>query len=289
MVYQMPKLFPPCGQKNIVIAVSGIGSRNGTSSIMIDTLLDLNFLEAGAQCFPLYLYELATDSNADTLFSSTKSENGYTVRDGITDDGLAHFRTAYPSEKISKEDVFYYIYGLLHSPDYRARYADNLSKQLPRIPCVKKAQDFWAFVTGGRKLGELHVGYESVTPYPVTLDGKPKTDEDYRVVNMKFGTKSDTAGKSKDKTTIVYNSKITLKNIPLEAYDYIVNGKPAIEWVMERQGVKTDKDSGIVNDANLYATETVGDASYPLLLLKRVITVSLETMKLVNALPELDI
>jgi len=211
-------------------------------------------------------------------------------RDGITDVGLAHFQSAYPGEKITKEDLFYYIYGLLHSEDYRARYADNLSKELPRIPCVKKATDFWAFSAAGRQLAELHVNYESVEPYPVnfaegTMFMDSLNDADYRVEQMKFARK----GKVIDKTTVIYNHKLTMTGIPLEAYEYVVNGKPALEWVMERQTVTRHKDSGIVNDANLWATETMGDAAYPLKLFQRVITVSLETMKIVRSLPRLEI
>jgi predicted helicase len=137
-------------------------------------------------------------------------------------------------------------------------------------------------------LAELHLNYETVKPYPVKMEvaGKtPLTDTDYRVEKMKYGK----SGKDKDLTTLIYNHRITLTGIPLEAYDYVVNGKPALDWVVERQCVKTDKDSGIVNDANLWATETVGDAKYPLELFMRVITVSLETMKIVNGLPVLDI
>lgn len=111
------------------------------------------------------------------------------------------------------------------------------------------------------------------------------TDADYRVEQMKFGKK----GKETDKTTVIYNHKITMTYIPLEAYDYVVNGKPALEWVMERQAVTTHKDSGIVNDANLWAIETIGGAKYPLELFQRVITVSLETMKIVKSLPRLDL
>lgn len=95
--------------------------------------------------------------------------------------------------------------------------------------------------------------------------------------------------KATDKTTVIYNNKITMSNIPIEAYEYVVNGKSALEWVMERQAVTTHKDSGIVNDANLWATETMHDAAYPLKLFQRVITVSLETMKIVRTLPRLDI
>lgn len=172
-------------------------------------------------------------------------------------------------------------YGLLHSPDYRERYADNLSKELPRIPCVKTAADFWAFSEAGRKLAELHLNYETVAPYPVTVStgGKTVTDADYRVEKMKYGK----SGKDKDLTMLHYNAKITLTGIPLEAYQYVVNGKPALDWVVERQCVKTDKDSGIVNDANDWAIETMGNPRYPLELFQRVITVSLETMRIVNS------
>jgi predicted helicase len=163
---------------------------------------------------------------------------------------------------------------------------------LPRIPAVKKASDFWAFVEAGRRLGDLHCDFDSAPPYPVTfaqgaleLAHIPDPEAFYRVEKMKFGGKRPNL----DKTTVIYNPRITLTGIPLEAYDYVVNGKPAIEWVMERQCVKVDKASGIVNDANRYAIETVGDPAYPLRLLQQVITVSLETMAIVRALPALEI
>ncbi|MCI5042194.1 MAG: hypothetical protein MRY81_21255 [Donghicola eburneus] len=119
------------------------------------------------QCFPLHVFEESSDE--DDLFASSAAAEGYRARDGITDAGLAHFAAAYPGEEITKEDLFYYTYGLLHSEEYRTRYADNLSKELPRIPCVKKAEDFWAFSRAGRTLGDMHVNYESVDPYPVTI------------------------------------------------------------------------------------------------------------------------
>ena len=120
---------------------------------------------------------------------------------------------------------------------------------------------------------------------------KSSFQPDYRVTKMKFAKQRDPeSGKMvADKSVVIYNPKITIRNIPLEAYDCVVNGKPAPEWVMERQSVTTDKKSGIVNDAKLWATETMGDAKYPLELFLRVITVSLETMKIVNGLPKLEI
>ncbi|MFA7172317.1 MAG: type ISP restriction/modification enzyme [Kiritimatiellia bacterium] len=301
MVYQMPKLFPNSTTKNFVIYMSGIGNAGKDSSVLIvNHLPDLNMQHSGGQGFPLYFYEKAADRHLDEddLFATTtapKTESGYTRKDGISDAGLAHFKAAYPGEAITKEDLFYYIYGLLHSPEYRIRYADNLSKELPRIPCVKQAADFWSFSQAGRDLADLHLNYETIACYPARLDyGKARittlTDADYRVVKMKFARIKDAEGKSiADKTTVIYNPQITIRDIPLEAYDYIVNGKPALEWVMERQGVTTDKASNIVNDANLWAIETMHNAKYPLELLLRVITVSLETMKIVNSLPELDI
>jgi len=284
-VYQMPRIFPCEGAENRVICITGMGFKDGVSALMSNVVPDLQ-IQFNGQCFPLYLYdELEASREQTDLFASTgKPERKR--RDAITNEGLAHFQQAYPSEKISKEDVFYYVYGLLHSPDYRERYADNLSKELPRIPRVKTATDFWAFSQAGRKLADLHLNYETVEPYPLKIEAAGKlTDADYRVEKMKYGKK----GKDKDLTTLHYNDKITLTGIPLEAYDYIVNGKPAPDWVVERQCVKTDKDSGIVNDANDWAVETMGNPRYPLELFMRIVTVSLETMKIVSALPKLDI
>ncbi|UNE54779.1 DEAD/DEAH box helicase [Bartonella machadoae] len=301
-IYQMPRIFP-IGKavENKVIQLTGIGAKKDFSVLMTKDLPNLDTIEKG-QCFPRYIYEDAAISKGKNekqshLFTNSTEESkttGLQRRDAITDEGLAHFKAAYPHENITKDDIFYYVYGLLHSEDYRARYADNLSKELPRIPCVKSTEDFWAFVNAGRELGNLHVNYETVEPYPVTFKkGNPKLTEIsnpekfYYVTEMKFAKIKNS--KEKDKTTVFYNSNITITDIPLEAYEYIVNGKPALEWVMERQCVKTDKKSGIVNDANRYALETIGNPAYPLELFQRVITVSLETMKIVKNLPNLEL
>ena len=285
----MPTFFPDVDLHNSTICVSGVGAGKGFSAFMVETVPNLQTVDTG-QGFPLKIFEEADED--DGLFASAEASGGYSVRDGITDAGLQHFQTAYPGEEFTKEDVFYYVYGLLHSDEYRSRYADNLSKELPRIPCVKKAEDFWAFSRAGRALGELHVNYESVDPYLVTIkQGDLRTavikdpEAFYRVTKMKFGG----TARDKDKSTVIYNANITMQGIPLEAYDYVVNGKPALEWVMERQVVKTDNKSGITNDANRYAIETMGNPAYPLELFQRVITVSLETMKIVRGLPKLEI
>ncbi|PYC07917.1 type ISP restriction/modification enzyme [Pseudomonas sp. MB-090624] len=283
MVLQMPRLFPSASAGNLVIGVSASGEKVAFSALISRHVPSLHFIDIeGSQCFPLYLYDEAAQASTDDLFAEPV-EGGLRRREAITDASLVHFRSAYPDEQISKEDLFYYVYGILHSPDYRERFADNLSKELPRIPAVKEAADFWAFSKAGRALADLHLNYETVAPYPLTIEAKGTLSAaDYRVEKMKFAKKGD-------KTTVIYNHRITLKGIPEAAWDYVVNGKAALDWVMERQAVRTDKASGIVNDANDWAVETMGNPKYPLELFQRVVTVSLETQKIVKALPKLDI
>lgn len=290
-VYQIPQIYPEKQSQNLTICLSGI---KGFSAIITNVIPDLHLI-GDAQCFPLYLYEeVNQEKNVDSsdLFNESLDlavrEITYERKDGISDEGLKHFQAAYSGKQITKEDIFYYTYGLLHSEEYRTRYAENLTKELPRIPCVKKAEDFKAFSQAGRDLAHLHLNYETIQPYKATLDIDNNTAysqlsaKDFYVKKMKFAKKGE-------KSTIVYNERITIKNIPVEAYDYVVNGKPALEWVMERQSVSTHKDSGIVNNANDWAIETMNNPAYPLELFLRVITVSLETMKIVKALPKLDI
>ncbi|RRV29302.1 DEAD/DEAH box helicase [Pseudomonas sp. o96-267] len=281
MVLQMPRIFPDASSPNVAICVKGNWRGEGHFAFISNSPTS-DQPDGGAQCFPLYLYDQAAQESKGDLFAAPP-EGGLRRRDAITDAGLAHFQSAYPSEAINKEDLFYYVYGILHSPEYRERFADNLSKELPRIPAVKKAADFWVFSKAGRALGDLHLNYETVEPYPLTIEAKGTlSDADYRVEKMKFAKKGD-------KTTVIYNHRITLKGIPEAAWDYVVNGKAALDWVMERQAVRTDKASGIVNDANDWAVETMGNPKYPLELFQRVVTVSLETQKIVNSLPALDI
>ena len=304
----MPTLFPEISLENRVICVTGRGSTKEFCALITNTLPDLEMVSKG-QCFPLKIYDFTTPPETNQhstglkpqgdlfsdqatglssdMFEQAANIPSYDSRDGMTDEGLSHYQTAYPNETFNKEDLFYYIYGLLHSEDYKNRYADNLKKELPRIPAVKKAADFWAFSKSGRELAELHINYETQPKNPVKLDcGKRSfdalTDADFYVTKMKFAKKGD-------KSVVVYNHAITLRDIPLEAYEYVVNGKPALEWVMERQGVTTHKASGIVNDANDWATETMKNARYPLDLFQRVITVSLRTVEIVKGLPKLDI
>ena len=284
-VSQIPQIFPYEDAENKLICVTGVGAGGGFSALMIDCVPNLHTMDTG-QCFPLYLYEKPEDGN---LFDQEKTDrHGYVRRDAITEDALLMFQKAYGAGT-NRLDVFHYIYGLLHVPAYRGRFANNLSKQLPRIPLAADKKHFYALAEAGENLGSLHVGFDHVEPWPIEFsEGGWKVSEGispdkwFRVDKMKLaGTQ-----KSPGRTSIVYNENITVCGIPEEAWEYEVNGKPALKWVMDRQCVNTDGESGIANDANIYATETAGDSSYPLRLLAQVIRVSIETMRIVKSLPE---
>ncbi|NMF23515.1 DEAD/DEAH box helicase [Alistipes shahii] len=286
MMYQIPKLFLTPNHRNLVICTNGIGDNN-FSALISDSIPDLHFIGT-SQCFPLYWYDDSTADIAD-LFSAQQSDaDRYVRRDGVTDWILSTARKQYGS-RVTKEDIFYYVYGILHAPDYRTTFAADLKKSLPRLPLVESPDDFWAFSRAGRSLAELHLGYEHVEPYAGCHTVNSTTSDDdainYRVDKMRFG-KLDS--KTADKRIIHYNAGITIENIPLEAYDYVVNGKSAIEWVMERYAVKTDPASRIENNPNDWCREH-DDPKYIYNLLLRIITVSLETMKIVRSLPKLKL
>lgn len=260
-----------------MISVSGIGASKGFSALITDSVPNFHFHDTG-QCFPLYRYIENEDGGRTKKRSLFEADSRFTRKDAISDEILKRFRTQYDAA-IKKEDIFYYVYGILHSPEYKQRFADDLKKMLPRIPFAK---DFKAFSTAGRNLAKWHLGYETVEPYKLEESGTRNVDGEtrYRVSKMIFGKKD---GKP-DKSVVVYNSHITLSGIPLEAYDYVVNGKSAIEWIMERYRLTTDKDSGITNDPNDWSE----DPRYIVDLVKRIVRVSLETMKIVHALPALE-
>ncbi|MBU6440703.1 MAG: DEAD/DEAH box helicase family protein, partial [Betaproteobacteria bacterium] len=282
-VYLMPSIFPTERHKNLAISVIGVAERKGFSCLVVDALPDIHMLDTG-QFFPLYTYELASAVKRDgQLFSGDDGEAdayGYIRRDGITDAGLRYFRAACGDESITKEDLFFYVYGLLHAPDYRERFAADLKKMLPRIPRPVRAEDFWAFSKAGRALADLHLNYGTIEPYPLQ-EVLHSTIEDWRVIKMRYPSKTD-------KTAIIYNGHLTLKGIPPEALEYVVNGKPAIEVLMDQYQVTTDKHSGIENNPNLWAQEH-GQPRYIVDLVKRVVRVSVETVKIVKALPTLGV
>jgi predicted helicase len=287
--YFKEKLYPSAHHKNLVIVVPGPGEDRPFSALVTNALPNLHLLHGG-QCFPLHWYEKAGEQVAQAGLSFDEPTgpaevNGYVRKDGITDVALANFRKQYGDQTITKEAIFYYCYGVLHSPEYREHYAADLKKVLPRVPY---APDFKAFEKAGRDLAKLHLDYETVEPWPVTEEAKPKGDLNdlayYRIEKMRFASKG---GREKDRSVIVFNSRITVKGIPEEAYDYMVNGKSAIEWVMDRYQVTKDKVSAIVDDPNDWCREH-NDPAYILNLLKRVIRVSMETVKIVGGLPSIQ-
>ena len=285
--YLQPKFFPSEIHKNLLICVTGNGGRKDFACIMVNHIPSLDLLEK-VQCFPLHWYD---DGDADVadLFNqgAEKPMDRYVRKDGVTDWILSTACKQY-GYKVTKEDIFYYVYGLLHSPDYRTTFATDLKKSLPRLPLVEKADDFWAFSKAGRELADLHLNYETIEPYrkcivsfaPLTNKGDKMN---YHVEKMRFG-KSDS--KTSDKSVIHYNHSITITGIPTEAYEYVVNGKSAIEWIMERYAITTDKKSGITNDPNDWAREH-NDEKYIFNLLLRVINVSVQTVEIVRRLPKL--
>ena len=286
MVYRMPSLFPDPGYPNLAIVVPGPGMRHEPSCFIVNALPDLHIHPTDGQCFPLYYYEQNTARQAPPgMFDSEVSRDRNVRRDGITDTALADFRHHYGDESISKEDIFYYCYGVISAPEYGERFGADLKRELPRIPM---APDFWAFSRAGRELAHWHLDYEQVAPWPLEEERAEQGDRDdfayYRVEKMEF---LSLGGREKDRSTIVYNSRIRLKGIPLAAYDYVVNGKSAIEWIMERYQVTTDTESGIRNDPNDWCREH-GEPRYILDLLKRIVRVSVETNRIVAGLPPID-
>lgn len=274
---QMREFFPTSDSENRLICTPSVGDKKAFCCLMTDAIPDLHVIET-TQCFPLYWYEEDKGEGEIDMFSEKKDDGPrYVRKDGITDYIWNLAKEQYHTSAISKEDLFYYVYGLLHSEDYRKEFAADLKKMLPRIPLVEKASDFKAFMKAGRALADLHLHYEDEEPPEGVI--VEKEADDYHVTKMRFGGK-------KDKSVILYNDAITIRNIPLTAYDYIVNGRSAIEWVMESYRVKTDKASGIVNDPNDWAKEH-DDPAYILRLLLSVITVSEKTLAITSALPRI--
>lgn len=270
---QFDKLFPK-RMKNYVICITGVGFRKTFTSIITDSITDLEFVEK-AQCFPLYWYEII-EPDQNSLFGDDDAQ--IVKHEAISDFILGRAQSKY-GNKVQREDIFYYVYGILHSKSYRESFDADLKMKLPRIPLVSDYEKFWAFSKAGRDLANLHLNYEKVAPCPdVTVEGDDKND--FIVKKMSFPKKGE-------KQTIIYNDKITLTNIPEKAYEYVVNGKSAIEWIMERYAVTTDQKSGITNNPNDWATEH-DKPRYILDLLLSVINVSVQTVDIVNSLPEVD-
>ena len=258
-VYVFPYIFPtPNTEKeNRIICVNMTPER--PFACLMSDCIPVNVMTGGfgspTQCFPFYTYD----------------ENGGNRRENITDWTLTQFRTRYRDDTITKWDIFHYTYGILHHPDYRERYQENLKRDLPHIPF---AEGFWGFAKAGARLADLHVNYEIQPEYDkLNSIETPGMQVDLSVDRMKF---------SKDKTRLKYNEFLTLEGIPTEVFDYRLGNRSALEWVVDQYRVKVDKRSGIKNDPNREE-----DPEYILRLIGQIITVSLETVDIVNRLPAL--
>ena len=240
---------------------------------------------SAAKMLPRWTYEKVAGVDQGSLLEPVGEvdEWGYRRVDNITDGILKLYQDKF-GPQVNKDDVFYYVYGVLHSEQYRTTFAADLKRMLPRIPLAATVTDFQAFTEAGRKLAELHVNYESVEPYPLT-EQAPLHSMDpwttYRVEKMKWADKNT-------KKAIVYNKHVTLSDIPADAHRYMLGSRSALEWLIDRYQVKTDKASGIVNDPNDWCREH-HNPRYIVDLIKRVTRVSVETMKIVDNLPSLPL
>ena len=315
--YQLPQFFPSENQPNLLVAIED-DSRRELTSLMTDLLPDLHTMGT-TQTFPLYTWEplsptsgsepdlfsdLATPSESHTDGAATASSldfsrpigdqipvilDGYRRVDNVTDATLASYREHYGDAGITKEDIFFYVYALLHHPEYRERYEDDLKKMLPHIP---SAAGFHTYASVGRELADLHVNYERVEPYPsvqeeASLHAPTDPWERYRIGERKMRFPK-LGRKEKDYTRLEYNEYVTLVGIPEQAQQYTISGRSPLEWIIDRYHVKTDKASGIVNDPNDFLREQ-GRPDAVVDLIKRLVTVSMRTQELLSTLPPLEI
>jgi predicted helicase len=255
-IYSLPEILPTAAnEKENQLIWLKVGSEWPMFALMTNVIPDA-LPQGGSQCFSFYTY----------------AEDGSNRKENITDWSLNEYRSYYKDDSITKWNIFHYTYALLHHPVYQTRYAANLKRELPRIPF---APDFHAFAQAGKRLAELHVDYEKQPEYPLEMIENPNVPLDWRVERMRL---------SKDKTQIIYNDFLTLAGIPAEVFEYRLGNRSALDWVIDQYQVSTDKRSGITNDPN-----RLDDPQYIVRLIGQVLTVSLETVKIVSGLPDLGI
>lgn len=322
MVYGLYDCFPTPGHDNIGFYLTGVSSHYDFGALIVDTIPNLHVLDTG-QFFPRWTWEPVGDRHAaeagmlDLSGGEDAGESGVAVGqegevvggyrrvDNITDATLRSYQAAYGPE-VTKDDVFYYVYALLHSPEYRRRYGADLKKSLPHIPLVAGREDFVAFTTAGRGLADLHLDYETVEPMPLSLvvDGED-VPWDLRetispsllhVDKMRYAQVRRDGRLQDDKTSIVYNEHVTISGIPVQAQDYLLGSRSGLDWLLDRYRVSTHKASGIVNDPNDWMAEGAGGGPtapaqprYLLDLIARVTTVSVRTQEIVEDLPALTV
>ena len=283
--YRLREIFPTPEHENFGIYVNGVHASSSPAALMLNTVPCLDMYGKGGQFFPRWTYESVSKSSFQLeLGVSEKNfdKHGYRRIDNITDDMLASHRGKHGNE-VTKDDIFYYVYGLLHSPNYRTKFAADLTKMLPRIPLVESSEDYRAFVSAGQELADLHLHYEELEPYPLGEEIAAVAPSDpyelYQVTKMKWKDRQS-------KTALVYNSWLTLTGFPKEAHQYVLGSRSGVEWLIDRYQVKTDSKSGITNDPNDWALEH-HDPTYIRDLVGRIVTLSVETMAIVKSLPAL--
>ena len=273
--YQMDRIFPNSSNENRVICFPNRGARVPFSVMITDTMLDLNFFDSGSQCFPRWRYLQST--NADQLMDEEIPER----IDNISDTALRAFREHYADDAITKDDIFDYVYGILHAPSYREEFANDLSKTLPRIPY---APDFYAFAEAGAVLASLHLNYETCERYP-DLKVEPVTPSllwEEKPEHLLLGTRAMRFADKNTKNTLIINEHIRLTGIPDDAHHYLVDGKTPLEWFINRYKITPpEKNNGILNDPNGWF-ENPRDL---ITAIERIIYVSVESTKIIEALP----
>lgn len=279
MTYQMPRIYPD-NADNTTICVAGVGVKKDFSCLITNQNTDVQLMQNG-QCFPLYWYEdrdeIRRSNKQASLFEDDR--NDLIRHDGISDYALSEARKRY-GDVVSKQDIFYYIYGYLHSQDYRDAFADDLRLSLPRIGFVDSKEDFDAFADAGRRLADLHLNYEHAEKC-----GSVKIDTDVPMEVLLSDESLLRVTKMKlipDERRLVYNQHVTIEDIPEDAFRYIVNGRSALGWIVDQYQYSVDKESGIVNDPNEYA-----GPKYIFDLVLSIITVSIRTMEIVDNLHRL--
>ena len=271
--YQIDRIFPDSSSENRVICVPGIGSNKLFSILMTDTMPDLELISK-SQCFPRYCYPKIADAS-DAMAPLPGVEKAPDRIDNISDTALRAFCEHYPDNTITKDTIFDYVYGTLHSPSYQELFANDLSKMIPRIPFTP---DFHPFAEAGKALAALHLGYKTCEQYSLSLvfahDGEPQQHH-FRLTEkaMRFATPA--------KTTLIINEHLRLSGIPQAAHQYVVNGRTPLEWFIDRYRIKQDKESGILNDPNGWFE----DPRNLVTAIKRIIHVSVESTRIIEGLP----
>ena len=300
--YQLQTIFPTPVHRNIGFYQVGNGSAIPFSVIATNLLPDLHVTGAGSggQYFPRFTWS-AVEADDGGLFgegSAVKQgeasvygsigevADGYVRVDNITDEIKALYRDALGSD-ITGDDIFHFVYGKLHDPVYRTKYAADLKKMLPHIETPSTRAEFDKFAAAGQELMDLHVNYETVEPWPLDIQvkGDEADRETWRVLKMKWAKRKDPeTGKNVNEVTkLIYNKRVTIAGIPEEADEYMLGSRSAVAWLIDRYQVKKDKASGIVNDPNDWADE-VGNPRYIVDLIGKVVRVAMETVRIVDGL-----